>query len=451
MLSCSVSVAIEPRFAALLAEADDVRHVQTQDLPGVGPARPVHPDHAIAQAARSADGRIEVLVAVGGADDHDVAPVRHPVQFGEDRTEHLVADALPPRPAHAAYRVDFLHAQHHEPVRRPCGLFAQLAEDQADPLFGFAEVLVVQLAGTQIHDRLHAEIPGESLQAHGLPVAGRPVQDHSPDLVHAVLRGDLVVVPDQVGRRIEGGLGGPESADIAPGVAGRLLQESVTRVGARHDRIRQLRVAIVGQAVVSLQLAGRQSGRRLHQDSLIVRFEDQLAIRQCALVGGDVGRRRQQRRHFLQNGVLLLGEQHLIADPQRVGIEIGKQPDHLLAVAVRDDRQGVLAHLDQPPEDRRMQRRTGQDLDQRALLFLDLLQLADPLAKMRDLPPASTRLVGQNVHDLLVVHFHRAAQMVQNRAPFLRGSGQRHHAQNLARNALGMFSVRHSISFRFCV
>src|SRR5499426_746445 len=196
------------------------------------------------EPAGAQDGRVDQILAVGGADDDDVLQAFDAVDLGQElRHDGGLDVGGDAGAAGAEERVHLVEEDDHWHVLG--GLFLGLDEDLADLALGLADVLVEELGALDVEEEaldllaallgdLFGEIVGDSLGDHGLAAAGRPVEEHALGRGELVL---LVVVGVEV-RQLDGVLDGldllAEAADVLVADVGHFLERQVFHFGLRQ-------------------------------------------------------------------------------------------------------------------------------------------------------------------------------------------------------------------------
>src|SRR3989454_3241531 len=200
------------------------------------------------------DGRVDQILAVGGADDDDVAQPFHAIELGEelghDRRLYVGGDAAAARPEEGVHLVEEHH--HRDIVGR---LLLGLPEDLADLPLRLAHVLVEELRALDVQevpaDLLSAlfgdllrEAVGDRFGDHRLAASGRPVEKHALGGRELVL---LVIVSVEV-RQLDGVRDrldlGAETADVVVADLGHLFEGEILDLasGQSLEQIARLRV-----------------------------------------------------------------------------------------------------------------------------------------------------------------------------------------------------------------
>src|SRR4030095_11777012 len=177
---------------------------------GVGPLDlDLHVEPAGAQ-----DGRVDEVLAVGGADDDDVLEALDAVDLGQELGHDGRLDIG--GDAGAAGAEEGVHlVEEDDDGNILGGLFLGLDEDLADLALGLADVLVEELGALDVEEEaldllaallgdLLGEVVGDGLGDHGLAAAGRAIEEHALGRGELVL---LVVVGIEV-RQLDGVLDG---------------------------------------------------------------------------------------------------------------------------------------------------------------------------------------------------------------------------------------------------
>src|SRR5205809_741188 len=203
------------------------------------------------------DGRIDEVLAVGGADDDDVLEALDAVDLGEELGDDGGLDVGGDAGAAGAEEgVHFVEEDDDGDVL--VGLLLGLLEDLTDLALGLADVLVKELGALDVEEvaldllaallgDLLGEVVGDGLGDHGLAAAGRAVEQHALGRRELVL---LVIVGVEVGQ-LDGVFDGldlvGEAADVVVAdvrhflegevldIALRELLEEVPRLGVHQD------------------------------------------------------------------------------------------------------------------------------------------------------------------------------------------------------------------------
>src|SRR5437667_198816 len=215
-----------------LGEGDVGGEVLGEDVGGGAAVGPLDLDFHV-EAAGAQDGRIDEVLAVGGADDDDVFEALDAVDFGQELGHDGGLDVGGDAGAAGAEEgVHFIEEDDDGDVLG--GLFLGLDEDFADLAFGFADVLVEELGALDVEEEaldllaaffgdLFGEVVGDGLGDHGFAAAGGPVEEHALGGGELVL---FVVVGVEV-RQLDGILDGralvAEAADVLVAGIGDLL------------------------------------------------------------------------------------------------------------------------------------------------------------------------------------------------------------------------------------
>src|SRR5438093_13426935 len=159
------------------------------------------------EPAGAQDGRVDEVLAVGGADDDDVFEALDPVDLGEQLGHDGGLDVG--GDAGAAGAEERIHLVEEDDDGHVLGgLFLGLHEDLADFPLGLADVLVEELGALDVEEEaldflaalfgdLLGEVVGDGLGDHGFAAARRAVEEHALGGGELVF---LVVVGVEVGQ-----------------------------------------------------------------------------------------------------------------------------------------------------------------------------------------------------------------------------------------------------------
>src|SRR6267142_5002380 len=331
-----------------LGERDVGGEVLGEDVAGGRAIGPLDLDLHV-EPPGAEDGRIDEVLAVGGADDDDVFEALDAVdlgeQLGDDSGFDVGGDA---GAAGAEEGVHFVEEDDDWHVLG--GLFLGLDEDFADLALGFADVLVEELGALDVEeealDLLAAffgdflgEVVGDGLGDHGFAAAGGAVEEHALGGGELVL---FVVVGIEVGQ-LDGVLDGldlvAEAADVLVADVGDLFEGEVFdfALGEFFEEIAGL--GVEEQVIAGLEALGAQGlgddadlvfvGAEGDEGALGVELfleDDDLAL---DFVGGGL------------DDVEALVEDELLAGLEGFGLDGGMQVDLHLA-ALREDGDGAV-------------------------------------------------------------------------------------------------------------
>src|SRR5258705_5338798 len=301
------------------------------------------------EPAGAEGGRVDEVLAVGGADDDDVLEALDAVDLGEELGDDGGLDVGGDAGAAGAEEgVHFVEENDDGDVLG--GLFLGLDEDLADLALGFADVLVEELGalgvGEEALDLLAAffgdllgEVVGDGLGDHGLAAAGGAVEEHALGRAELVL---LVVVGVEV-RELDGVFDGldlvAEAADIVVADVGDFLEGEVFDFALGQFLEEIAAFGVEEEVVAGLEAQGAQGlgddadflfvGAQGDEGALVVELlleNDDLAL---DLVAGGL------------DDVEALVEDELLAGLEGVGLEGGMQVDLHLA-ALGEDGDGVV-------------------------------------------------------------------------------------------------------------
>src|SRR2546422_7161494 len=220
------------------------------------------------EPAGAQDGRVDEVLAVGGADDDDVFEALDPVDLGEQLGHDGGLDVG--GDAGAAGTEEGVHfVEEDDDGHVLGGLFLGLEEDLADLALGLADVLVEELGAFDVEEEaldllaaffgdLLGEVVGDGLGDHGFAAAGGAIEEHALGRGELVL---LVVVGIEVGE-LDGVLDGldliAEAADIVVADIGHFLEGEVFdfTLGKLFEQLSALRVE--KEVVTGLQAQGAQ-------------------------------------------------------------------------------------------------------------------------------------------------------------------------------------------------
>src|SRR5207249_6121276 len=141
------------------------------------------------EPAWAQDGRVDEVLAVGGADDDDVLEAFDAVDLGQELGHDGGLDVG--GDAGAAGAEERVHLVEEDDDRDVLGgLFLGLDEDLADLALGLPDVLVEELGALDVEEEaldllaallgdLLGEVVGDGLGDHGLAAAGRTIEEHA--------------------------------------------------------------------------------------------------------------------------------------------------------------------------------------------------------------------------------------------------------------------------------
>src|SRR3989454_1070298 len=329
-------------------EGDVRRQVLGEDVGGGAAVGALDLDLHV-EPARTQDGRIDEVLAVGGADDDDVLEPFDAVDLGQelrhDRGLDVGGDA---GAAGAEERVHLVEEDDDRDVLG--GLFLGLDEDLADLALGLTDVLVEELGALDVEEEpldllaallgdLLGEVVGDGLGDHGLAAAGRTIEEHTLGRGELVL---LVVIRVEV-RKLDGVLDRfdlfAEAPDAFVADVRHFLEREVFDLALRKllQQVSALRVEqemIAGLEPQGAQRLGDDAdllfvGAERDEGALGVELfleDDDLAL---DLVAGGL------------DDVEAFVEDELLAGLERLGLDRGMEVDLHLA-ALREDGDGVV-------------------------------------------------------------------------------------------------------------
>src|SRR6266478_6104613 len=301
------------------------------------------------EPAGAQDGRVDEVLAVGGADDDDVLEAFDAVDLGQELGHDGGLDVG--GDAGAAGAEQSVHLVEEDDDGHVLGgLFFGLDENLSNLSLGFSHVLVQQLRSFDVEEEaldllaallgdLFGEVVGDGLGDHGLAAAGGAVEEHALGRGELVL---LVVVAVEV-RELDGVLDGldliAEAADVLVADIGHFLEREVFdfALGKLLEQVAALRVE--QEVIAGLEAHGAQGlgddadllfvGAQGDEGALGVELlleDDDLAL---DLVAGGL------------DDVEALVEDELLAGLQVFGLDRGMEVDLHLA-ALGEDRDGVV-------------------------------------------------------------------------------------------------------------
>src|SRR5437867_7148539 len=220
------------------------------------------------EPAGAQDGRVDEVLAVGGADDDDVLQTLDAVDLGEELGHDGRLDVGGDAGAAGAEEgVHFVEEDDNGDVLG--GLFLGLEEDLADLALGLADVLVEELGALDVEEEaldllaaffgdLFGEVVGDGLGDHGFAAAGRPVEEHALGGGELVL---FVVVGVEV-RQLDGILDGvdlvAEAADVLVADIGDLLEGEVFDVALGEFFQEVAALGVEEEVIADFQAQGAQ-------------------------------------------------------------------------------------------------------------------------------------------------------------------------------------------------
>src|SRR5437899_2623464 len=329
-------------------EGDVRRQVLGEDVGGGAAVGALDLDLHV-EPAGTQDGRVDEVLAVGGADDDDVLEPFDAVDLGQELRHDGGLDVG--GDAGAAGAEERVHLVEEDDDRDVLGgLFLGLDEDLADLALGLTDVLVEELGALDVEEEaldllaallgdLLGEVVGDGLGDHGLAAAGRAVEEHPLGRGELVL---LIVVGVQI-RELDRVLDGldliAQTADVVVADIGDFLEAEIFHLSLRQSLEKIAALRIEQQMVSSLQTIRAQ---RLGDDAdlLFVGAEgDEGALGVELLLEDDdlaldlVAGRLDDVEAFVEDE-LLTGLEHL-------GLDRGMEVDLHLA-ALREDGDGVV-------------------------------------------------------------------------------------------------------------
>src|SRR5438309_8605403 len=301
------------------------------------------------EPAWAQDGRVDEVLAVGGADDDDVLEAFDAVDLGQELGHDGGLDVG--GDAGAAGAEERVHLVEEDDDRDVLGgLFLGLDEDLADLALGLPDVLVEELGALDVEEEaldllaallgdLLGEVVGDGLGDHGLAAAGRTVEEHTLGRGELVL---LVVIRVQI-RELDRVLDGldliAQTADVVVADIGDFLEAEIF-----HLSLRELLQQVSALRVEQEMIAGLepQGAQRLGDDADLL------------FVGAERDEGALGVELFLEDDDLALDlvagglddveafvEDELLAGLERLGLDRGMQVDLHLA-ALREDGYGVV-------------------------------------------------------------------------------------------------------------
>src|SRR5437773_829622 len=219
-------------------------------------------------APEAQDGRIDEVLAVGGADDDDVFEALDAVDFGEELGDDGGLDVGGDAGAAGAEEgVHFVEEDDDGDVL--VGLFLGLLEDFADLALGFADVLVEELGALDVEEvaldflaalfgDLLGEVVGDGLGDHGFAAAGGAVEEDALGRRELVL---LIVVGVEVGE-LDGVFDGldlvGEAADIVVADVGDFFQGEIFHLALGQAFQEVAGLGVYEEVVVGLEALGAE-------------------------------------------------------------------------------------------------------------------------------------------------------------------------------------------------
>src|SRR5262249_910384 len=301
------------------------------------------------EAAGAEDGRVDEILAIGGADDDDVFEALDTVDLGEELRDDGGLDVGGDAGAAGAEEGVHLVAEDDDGDVLG-GLFLGLEEDLADFALGLPDVLVEQLGALDVEEEaldllaalfrdLLGEVVGDGLGDHGLAATGRAIEEHALGRGELVL---LVVVGVEVGQ-LDGVLDGldllAEAADIVVADGGDLLEREILDFTLRKFFQEVSAFGVEEEVIAGLEAQGAQGlgddpdfflvGAQGDEGALGVELlfeDDDLAL---DLVAGGL------------DDVEAFVEDELLAGLEGVGLDGGVQVDLHLA-ALGQDGDGIV-------------------------------------------------------------------------------------------------------------
>src|SRR5437667_9968190 len=243
-------------------EGDVRRQVLGEDVGGGAAVGALDLDLHV-EPAGTQDGRVDEVLAVGGADDDDVLEPFDAVDLGQELRHDGGLDVG--GDASAAGAEERVHLVEEDDDRDVLGgLFLGLDEDLADLALGLTDVLVEELGALDVEEEaldllaallgdLLGEVVGDGLGDHGLAAAGRAVEEHPLGRGELVL---LIVVGVQI-RELDRVLDGldliAQTADVVVADIGNFLEAEIFHLSLRQSLEKIAALRIEQQMVSSLQ------------------------------------------------------------------------------------------------------------------------------------------------------------------------------------------------------
>ena len=274
----------------LLADGEVGRQVGRQDFGSAVPVRPADADLDV-EAARPQDRRVDHVLTVGGADDHDVVELVDAVDLGE----HLRDDGGlhvrgAPGPAGAEQGVHLV--EEDDDGHAGGRLLPGSGEDDADAPLGLSHVLVQQLGALDVEEvglapAARPQGGGDGLGDEGLAASGRPVEQHPARWGEPVLavevgveEGQLDGVADELDLLAQ-------SPDVAVSDVGHLLQDELLDLGAHHGTQCHAHGQVGHEGVTDPGAVVAQGLREAEDLLLVVAGQDQDGAVVVGLLDGD--------------------------------------------------------------------------------------------------------------------------------------------------------------------
>ena len=278
------------RGQELLADGEVGRQVGRQDLGGAAPVRPADADLDV-EAARPQDRRVDHVLAVGGADDHDVVELVDAVDLGE----HLRDDGGlhvrgAPGPAGAEQGVHLV--EEDDDGHAGGRLLPGSGEDDADAPLGLSHVLVQQLGALDVEE-VGLAAPagpqggGDGLGDEGLAASGRPVEQHPARRGEPVLAVEVGVEEGQLDGVADELDLFTQSPDVAVSDVGHLLQDELLDLGAHHGTQCHAHGQVGHEGVADPGAVVAQGIREAEDLLLVVAGQDQDGAVVVGLLDGD--------------------------------------------------------------------------------------------------------------------------------------------------------------------
>src|SRR5438128_9608054 len=220
------------------------------------------------EPAWAQDGRVDEVLAVGGADDDDVLEAFDAVDLGQELGHDGGLDVG--GDAGAAGAEERVHLVEEDDDRDVLGgLFLGLDEDLADLALGLTDVLVEELGALDVEEEpldllaallgdLLGEVVGDGLGDHDLAAAGRTVKEHALGWGQLVL---LVVVGVKV-RQLHGVLDGfdlvTEPADIVVADVRDFFEAEIFNLALRQPLQQVSALRVEQEMIAGLEPQGAQ-------------------------------------------------------------------------------------------------------------------------------------------------------------------------------------------------
>src|SRR6185503_7761554 len=250
-----------------LGEGDIGGEVLGEDLRGRGAIGALDLDLHV-EPAGAQDGRIDEVLAVGGADDDDVLEPFDAVDLSQELRHDGGLDVG--GDAGAAGAEEGVHlVEEDDDGDILGGLLLGLDEDLADLTLGLADVLVEELGALDVEEEaldllaallgdLLGEIVGDGFGDHGLAAAGRTIEEHALGGRELVL---LVVVAIEV-RQLDGVLDGldliAETTDVFVTDIGHFLEREVFDFALRKLLQQVAALGVEQEMIAGLEALGAQ-------------------------------------------------------------------------------------------------------------------------------------------------------------------------------------------------